>query len=269
MCASGPRRRSPPLPGSVLIPLGELPDRLDELDPRRVDRRLLPPRRALGARARRAREGRVHAGAPPHRRHRRVVGQGRPRAAAVLTCARAHAGRRRTSHASMRCSRRCASRGIETVPLARRLGRVTAAEVVSPIDLPPFRNSQMDGFAVRAADVAAAPVDAARRARDRRGAPATPAPLPPGTAIRIMTGAPVPAGADAVVPVEDTTRRRRRRHDRARARRRRVRARGRIGPRRRRGSAARRAAARLAAPRRARRRRPRRRRRAHAACGSR
>jgi molybdopterin molybdotransferase len=80
---------------------------------------------------------------------------------------------------------------------------VTAADVVSPIALPPFTNSQMDGFAVRAADVAEAPVTLPI-AREIAAAPGDPGLLEPGTAIRIMTGAPIPAGADAVVPVEDT-----------------------------------------------------------------
>jgi molybdopterin molybdotransferase len=99
-------------------------------------------------------------------------------------------------------------RHAEEVPLVRALGRVTATDVLSPIALPPFRNSQMDGFAVRAADVApatdAAPV-ALPIAREIAAAPGDAGTLDPGTAIRIMTGAPLPAGADAVVPVEDTT----------------------------------------------------------------
>jgi molybdopterin molybdotransferase len=94
-------------------------------------------------------------------------------------------------------------RPAETVPLLDALGRVTAADVVSPIALPPFTNSQMDGFAVRAADVADAPVTLPI-AREIAAAPGSPDALEPGTAIRIMTGAPIPDGADAVVPVEDT-----------------------------------------------------------------
>jgi molybdopterin molybdotransferase len=92
----------------------------------------------------------------------------------------------------------------EVVPLAAALGRCTAQAVLSPVDLPLFRNSQMDGFAVHAADVAAVPVtlpivgEVAARA-------ASPAALAAGTAVRIMTGAVVPEGADAVIPVEDTT----------------------------------------------------------------
>lgn len=91
----------------------------------------------------------------------------------------------------------------ESLPLGAALGRVTAATVLSPVDLPLFRNSQMDGFAVVAADLASLPAtlpivgEVAARA-------SAPAPLAPGTVVRIMTGAIVPEGADAVVPVEDT-----------------------------------------------------------------
>ncbi|PUB29763.1 molybdopterin molybdotransferase [Promicromonospora sp. AC04] len=87
------------------------------------------------------------------------------------------------------------------------LGRVLARDVVAPGPLPRFRNSQMDGFAVRAADVASAAPGAPVTlpvAGDVAAAPGEPAPLEPGTAVRIMTGAPMPDGADAVIPVEDT-----------------------------------------------------------------
>jgi molybdopterin molybdotransferase len=91
--------------------------------------------------------------------------------------------------------------GTETVALGAALGRVTAAEVRSPIDLPPFRNSQMDGFAVRVAELPATlPIVGESAAR-----PGPVAPLAPGTAMRIMTGAPVPDGADAIVPVEEAS----------------------------------------------------------------
>jgi molybdopterin molybdotransferase len=96
------------------------------------------------------------------------------------------------------------TRGTESVSLADALGRVTSAPVVSPIDLPPFRNSQMDGFAVFAADVATLPATLPI-AREVAAAPGDAGSLQPGTAIRIMTGAPVPEGADAVIPVEDTS----------------------------------------------------------------
>ena len=96
-----------------------------------------------------------------------------------------------------------ADRAMVRVPLDEALGRVTAAEIISPIELPPFRNSQMDGFAVRAADVASAPVSLPV-VGEVAAAPGAPAALAPGTAVRIMTGAPVPEGADAIIPVEDT-----------------------------------------------------------------
>ena len=95
------------------------------------------------------------------------------------------------------------ARPTERVALADALGRITASPVESPIALPPFRNSQMDGFAVRAVDVADAPVSLPI-AGEVAAAAGEPAPLAPGTAVRIMTGAQVPGGADAIVPVEDT-----------------------------------------------------------------
>lgn len=97
--------------------------------------------------------------------------------------------------------------GSETVPLAQALGRVLARDVVSPVSLPPWDNASMDGFAVRASDVAGASVDRPMRLRvvdtvaaGRRGT----RPVGPGEAARIMTGAPVPEGADTVIRVEDT-----------------------------------------------------------------
>ena len=98
---------------------------------------------------------------------------------------------------------RAMATGTERVPLADALGRVTASPVVSPVDLPLFRNSQMDGFAVRAADVTNPPVTLPI-AGEIAARPLTPDALLPGTAVRIMTGAVVPDGADDVVPVEDT-----------------------------------------------------------------
>ena len=99
--------------------------------------------------------------------------------------------------------------GSETVQLGAALGRVTAAAIASPVDLPLFRNSQMDGFAVVASDLASAPVTGLPVTLPIVGEVAaragTPPPLAAGTAVRIMTGAVVPEGADAVVPVEDTT----------------------------------------------------------------
>ena len=95
----------------------------------------------------------------------------------------------------------------DVVVLADALGRVLAGDLVAPVPVPLFRNSQMDGYAVRAADVAGASPGAPARlavVAEIPAAPGVPPRLAPGTAARIMTGAPVPEGADAVVPVEDT-----------------------------------------------------------------
>jgi molybdopterin molybdotransferase len=95
----------------------------------------------------------------------------------------------------------------ETLPLAECSHRVLAEEIVAANDLPPFDNSSMDGFAVRAGDVANATNDSPRSLRVVADIPAGSHPtisLVAGEAARIMTGAEVPAGADAVVPVEDT-----------------------------------------------------------------
>lgn len=91
----------------------------------------------------------------------------------------------------------------ESVAVDDALGRVTAEAILSPVDLPLFRNSQMDGFAVRSADVSPTPTTLPI-VGEVAAKPSSPADLAPGTAVRIMTGAVVPDGADAVVPVEDT-----------------------------------------------------------------
>jgi molybdopterin molybdotransferase len=87
-------------------------------------------------------------------------------------------------------------------------GRVAAEPVTSPIALPPWDNSAMDGYAIRAADIAAAAEDAPTRleviGEVRAGQPPD-VTVRRGTAVRIATGAPVPGGADAVIPVEGTT----------------------------------------------------------------
>ncbi|KAA2241206.1 molybdopterin biosynthesis protein [Salinarimonas soli] len=99
-------------------------------------------------------------------------------------------------------------RGIETVPLGQALGRVLSADVASPIDVPPFDRSGVDGFAVRAADLAAAsePVPVTLRLNPETIACGV-SPgiaLAPGTATPIATGGPIPRGADAVVMIEHT-----------------------------------------------------------------
>ncbi|HEU4573038.1 MAG TPA: hypothetical protein VFR93_10155, partial [Candidatus Limnocylindrales bacterium] len=99
----------------------------------------------------------------------------------------------------------------EDVPIAElpaALGRGLAAPIAAATDLPPWDNSAMDGYAVRAADVAAATEEAPVRLEVVGEVPAgsPPAPLDaPCSALRIATGAPLPPGADAVVPVELTT----------------------------------------------------------------
>ncbi len=93
------------------------------------------------------------------------------------------------------------------VPTAQADGLVLAADVVAPLSLPVFDNSAMDGYAVRAEDVSAADADSPVTLPVAEDIPAGRTDrlmLEPGTAHRIMTGAPVPAGADAVVPVEAT-----------------------------------------------------------------
>lgn len=97
----------------------------------------------------------------------------------------------------------------EVVRLDAALHRVLAQDVVSPISLPPWDNSSMDGYAVRADDVASASADrpVVLPVTDTIAAGGMPRhALAPGTAVRIMTGAPIPQGADSVIRVEDTDR---------------------------------------------------------------
>ncbi len=95
----------------------------------------------------------------------------------------------------------------EDRPVSEALGQVLAENVVSPLTIPPFDNTAMDGYAVIAADTRAATPDSPVRLRVAgevaagyifRGR------VEPGTAVRIMTGAPIPAGADSIVPFEET-----------------------------------------------------------------
>ncbi|MFC5730695.1 MULTISPECIES: gephyrin-like molybdotransferase Glp [Nocardioides] len=96
--------------------------------------------------------------------------------------------------------------GTEQVATDRARGRVLASAVVAPEPLPSFDNSAMDGYAVRAADLASASAEHPVRLPVAGDLPAGAAlgRLEPGTALRIMTGAPVPHGADAIVEVEAT-----------------------------------------------------------------
>lgn len=95
----------------------------------------------------------------------------------------------------------------EKAPILESLGRVLAKDVYADLNIPPHANSSMDGYAVRAADTAGASREAPVRLHVVADLPAgyvAEEELAPGTAIRIMTGAPIPRGADAVVKVEDT-----------------------------------------------------------------
>jgi molybdopterin molybdotransferase len=96
----------------------------------------------------------------------------------------------------------------ERVPLSDAVGRVLAQDVVASVSLPPWDNASMDGFAVRADDVRGASTERPARLRVVQTIAAGKRPTRPiaaGEAARIMTGAPVPGGADSVVRVEDST----------------------------------------------------------------
>jgi molybdopterin molybdotransferase len=91
--------------------------------------------------------------------------------------------------------------------LLEALGCVLAEDVVAKGDIPPHSNTAMDGYAVQSADLVGAKPEAPRRLRVIENLAAgyvADADVVPGTAIRIMTGAPMPAGADAVIPFEET-----------------------------------------------------------------
>jgi molybdopterin molybdotransferase len=94
-----------------------------------------------------------------------------------------------------------------TVPIIQAYGRILAADITSEIDLPYFSNSSMDGYAVRASDVANASPNSPAGLKVVADIPAGTIPriaVGENEAARIMTGAPLPEGADAVVPVENT-----------------------------------------------------------------
>src|SRR5437660_806022 len=91
---------------------------------------------------------------------------------------------------------------VERVPLASALGRRLAQALVADRDYPPFDKSLMDGYAVRGEDVRALP--ATLRVVGEVAAGQSPShPVNSGETVAIMTGAPMPAGAEGVVPVED------------------------------------------------------------------
>jgi molybdopterin molybdotransferase len=99
----------------------------------------------------------------------------------------------------------CAVLAPVTLPFREAIGTALAAEVIAAEDVPPFANSAVDGYAVQAATVRDTPVELPVVAEVAAGA-FTDHVVQPGEAVRIMTGAPIPAGADAIVMVEDTER---------------------------------------------------------------
>src|SRR5581483_903886 len=97
---------------------------------------------------------------------------------------------------------------LERVPLLEALNRVLAEDVVSPLDVPPHDNSAMDGYAVRAEDIrGASPQNLVqlRMSAELRAGYVPTAAVGRGTAVRIMTGAVVPPGADTIVRFEETS----------------------------------------------------------------
>jgi molybdenum cofactor synthesis domain-containing protein len=93
--------------------------------------------------------------------------------------------------------------GLESVELSSSVGRILAEDVIADTDLPPFDRAQMDGYAVRAADIANTPARLRIAGESAAGA-GWHHEMKAGEAVRIMTGAPVPKGADAVQQVELT-----------------------------------------------------------------
>lgn len=93
--------------------------------------------------------------------------------------------------------------GTEEVSLSESLGRVLAEQVAADRDYPPFHRSTRDGFAVRAVDLTSVPA-ALKRLGEVKAGESFPGPVGPGECVQIMTGAPLPAGADAVVMIEHT-----------------------------------------------------------------
>ncbi|HQR22040.1 MAG TPA: molybdopterin molybdotransferase MoeA [Burkholderiaceae bacterium] len=104
--------------------------------------------------------------------------------------------------------RHAVQRGTESIPLEEACGRTLAAEVIAPLDVPGFDRAAMDGFALRGSETAGTseynPLEFRVLGQAMPGLPFVGS-LPPRSAVRIMTGAPVPDGVDSVVPAEFAT----------------------------------------------------------------
>src|ERR1051325_7532793 len=121
--------------------------------------------------------------------------------------ARSDASPRRIAEASERMLADIRPLDVERVPLRKALGRVLAEDISATVTMPPWSNSSMDGYAVRSADIT--PVMTGEKVRLRvvgtfAAGDFAKKPIKRGEAMRIMTGAPVPDGADSVIRKEDT-----------------------------------------------------------------
>ena len=94
--------------------------------------------------------------------------------------------------------------GIEQTDLVEAIGRVLVQDVIAPWDMPLWDNSAMDGYAIRIADCSEIPCKLKVTGYIPAGARGDGVEVKPGCAVKIMTGAPIPTGADAVVPFEET-----------------------------------------------------------------
>src|SRR5947209_12299438 len=95
---------------------------------------------------------------------------------------------------------------VEAAPLEHAAGRVLARDIRCDVDWPPFDTSAMDGYAVRLEDVSRPDAQLRERPGLVAAGESSPGALSPGEAVRIMTGAPLPSGAEAVIPVERSRR---------------------------------------------------------------
>jgi molybdopterin molybdotransferase len=102
--------------------------------------------------------------------------------------------------------RACPAGPAESVPLAESSGRFLARAIVADVDWPPFDTSAMDGYAVLVADLATPGAALSERPGLVAAGDRPPRSLEPGEAVRVMTGAPIPPGTEAIVPTEDARR---------------------------------------------------------------